>query len=109
MPESERQSTAVLAPLLPALGEQLRLRGSPQTSVRGLTYDSRRVEAGDLFIALKGEKTDGALYVAEGSSNGMYTQIAPSTAGDATTRVGTMLSTTDAIITPNYAVDSVAT
>jgi UDP-N-acetylmuramoyl-L-alanyl-D-glutamate--2,6-diaminopimelate ligase len=70
MPESERQSTAVLAPLLPALGEQLRLRGSPQTSVRGLTYDSRRVEAGDLFIALAGLHSDGHRFIEQALRRG---------------------------------------
>jgi len=55
-----------------------------------------------------GATANGALYVAEGTSNGMYTQTIPSTTGDATTRVGTALSTTDAILTPNYNVDSIA-
>jgi UDP-N-acetylmuramoyl-L-alanyl-D-glutamate--2,6-diaminopimelate ligase len=44
--------------------------GNPEVELQGIAYDSRRVEAGDLFIALKGEKTDGALYVAEALSRG---------------------------------------
>jgi hypothetical protein len=55
-----------------------------------------------------GGTPNGALYVAEGSDSGKYTQTQPSTSGDATTRVGTMLSETDAIITPNYNPDSTA-
>ncbi len=51
---------------------------------------------------------NGALYVAEGTASGQYTQTIPTDTGDATTRVGTMLTVTDAIVTPNYAVDSVA-
>ena len=54
-----------------------------------------------------GGTANGALYVAEGTSVGMYTQTIPSTATDATTRVGTMLTATKALVTPNYNVDSV--
>ena len=54
-----------------------------------------------------GGTANGALYVAEGTSAGMYTQTIPTHSGDATTRVGTMISTVLALITPNYYVDSV--
>jgi UDP-N-acetylmuramoyl-L-alanyl-D-glutamate--2,6-diaminopimelate ligase len=63
MPKSERKSPANLATLLPALGEKLRLRGSPETRIRGLTYDSRHVEAGYLFSALPGLHTDGHRFI----------------------------------------------
>ena len=53
----------LLATLLPALGEHLHLRGSPETTVRGLAYDSRNVERGDLFIALPGLHTDGHRFI----------------------------------------------
>lgn len=55
-----------------------------------------------------GATTGGALYVAEGSDNGKYTQTAPSTSSDANTIVGYMLSATEAAITPNHNVDSTA-
>ena len=55
-----------------------------------------------------GGTANAALYVAEGSDNGKYTETAPSTSGDANTRVGTMLTTIEAILTPNYNVDSTA-
>ena len=59
-----------LAPLLPALGKDLRLRGDPQTGLRGLTYDSRRVETGDLFAALPGLHTDGHRFIEQAIRRG---------------------------------------
>lgn len=49
-----------------------------------------------------------ALYVAEGSDNGKYTETAPSTSSDATTKVGYVVSATEAVLAPNHNVDSVA-
>jgi hypothetical protein len=60
---------------------------------------------GDRF---SGATANGALYVAEGSDNGKYTQTIPTTSGDATTRVGTAISATLMLITPNQNVDSTA-
>jgi UDP-N-acetylmuramoyl-L-alanyl-D-glutamate--2,6-diaminopimelate ligase len=59
-----------LAPLLTALGADMRLRGTPQIDVRSLSYDSRRVEAGDLFIALPGLHTDGHRFIGEAIHRG---------------------------------------
>lgn len=39
------------------------LFGAPSILVKGVTTDSRRVEKGDLFVALKGETFDGADFV----------------------------------------------
>ncbi len=44
-------------------GQQL--TGSPETVVRRVCTDSRQAQAGDLFIALAGEKFDGHDYLAE--------------------------------------------
>lgn len=38
--------------------------------VRGLAYDSRKVEAGFLFFAFAGSKTDGARYAASALEKG---------------------------------------
>lgn len=38
--------------------------------VRGLAYNSRNVEEGDVFVCIKGFKTDGHMYVAEAVKNG---------------------------------------
>jgi len=44
--------------------------GNLDTSISGISYDSRKVSAGDLFISIKGLKTDGHLYVKEALKNG---------------------------------------
>lgn len=38
--------------------------------VRGLAYNSRNVEVGDVFVCIKGFKTDGHMYVSEAVKNG---------------------------------------
>lgn len=48
----------------------LAIEVDPQVRIHGISYDSRRVAAGDLFIAIKGEKTDGALYVQDAVARG---------------------------------------
>ncbi|MGC8779867.1 MAG: UDP-N-acetylmuramoyl-tripeptide--D-alanyl-D-alanine ligase [Anaerolineae bacterium] len=43
------------------------LAGQP---IRSVTVDSRTVQAGDLFVALRGERTDGHLYLADAFARG---------------------------------------
>lgn len=77
----------------------------------GVTGQQIAVCFGECYIKggrFSGGTANSALYVAEGSDNGKYTQTIPTDSGDATTRVGTMLTTTDAIVTPNHNVDSTA-
>src|SRR5687767_6911839 len=40
------------------------------TPVSGITHDSRRVQPGDLFVALPGTRLDGTAYVAEALARG---------------------------------------
>jgi UDP-N-acetylmuramyl pentapeptide synthase len=47
-----------LTALLASLGDA-RISGSPLGSVGAIEYDSRRVRPGDLFVALRGQATDG--------------------------------------------------
>ena len=57
---------------------------------------------------LSGGTAGSALYVAEGTDNGEYTETAPTTTGDCDTVVGYMISATEAVLIPNRNTDSVA-
>lgn len=55
-----------------------------------------------------GATIGGALYVAEGSDNGKYTQTAPSDAGDDDTIIGYALSPTELVLVPNQNIALIA-
>jgi len=42
---------------------RIQAEGVQDTDVSGVCYDSRRVRKGDLFVAIKGEKSDGASFI----------------------------------------------
>src|SRR5215510_11138993 len=65
--------------LLESLPER-RLVGEPPTVVRGLTADSRRVEAGDCFVAVPGFKQDARRFVPDAVARGAWLVV---TEGDA--------------------------
>jgi len=46
------------------------LESASRVRITGISYDSRRVMPGDLFVALKGEKTDGTLFIREAIQKG---------------------------------------
>ena len=48
----------------------VRLLGDPAVGVRGIAYDSRTVEPGYLFAALKGQKEDGNDFVEQAAARG---------------------------------------
>jgi UDP-N-acetylmuramyl-tripeptide synthetase len=48
----------------------IHLAGKPDTQISGISYDSRSVREGDLFVAIKGEKTDGARFVRQAIDRG---------------------------------------
>ena len=52
------------------LGDSLRERGGPATRFRRAVIDSRRVEPGDLFVALRGERADGPDFAADAVARG---------------------------------------
>ncbi len=47
-----------------------RLTGDAETSIRGLTYDSRTVEPGFLFAALRGARHDGGAFIEQARERG---------------------------------------
>lgn len=73
----EMVNSIPLAKLLPS---HLRVEGSArllkQVLVRGLCLDSRQVSAGDLFIAMPGEQTDGRAYIHHALANGAVAVLA---------------------------------
>ncbi len=48
----------------------LRYQGNPVEEVKGISYDSRRVNPGDIFVCIKGSVTNGHLYAKEALSRG---------------------------------------
>ncbi len=57
-------------------------------SVREISYDSRAVEAGDLFVAIRGQKTDGNLHIPQAMDRGavaIASEIAPDAPPDVVT------------------------
>ncbi len=44
--------------------------GNPETEIKGIAYDSRKVKEGYLFIAIKGFETDGHKYIDSAIKNG---------------------------------------
>ncbi len=52
------------------------VEGERDTRVRGVQQDSRAIEAGDLFVARKGERADGARFVASAAERGAVAVLA---------------------------------
>ena len=50
--------------------------GLPDATISGFAIDSRQVQAGALFVALRGEKTDGHLYLQDAFARGAIAAIA---------------------------------
>jgi UDP-N-acetylmuramoyl-L-alanyl-D-glutamate--2,6-diaminopimelate ligase len=50
--------------------ETLEITGGTSCEISGIVYDSRRVAPGSLFVALHGEKTDGAEYIEDAIQRG---------------------------------------
>jgi len=69
-----------------------------------VAYFDKTIIGGARF---SGGTVNGKLYVAEGTDVGEYTQTAPSTATDANTEVGVMISATEAMVQPAHTADSV--
>ena len=67
--------TKSLATLIEGL-EVLESRGDMRTPVSGIAYDSRRVEAGNVFVALSGTHVDGADFIPDAIRRGARVVVA---------------------------------
>ncbi len=78
----------LLSSLLEALPPELQLDGcesdaaSRKLEIRGISYDSRRVEAGDLFFALRGAASDGHDFLAAAFERGAVAAIVETVPAD---------------------------
>ncbi|MDA8324585.1 MAG: Mur ligase domain-containing protein, partial [Nitrospiraceae bacterium] len=61
-------------------GNHMDIDGSP-IDIGGLSIDSRRVRAGDLFFALKGGRADGKAFIADAIGRGAAAVLADSPGG----------------------------
>ncbi len=74
---------------LRALIEGLDVKGTQgdlETSIRGIAYDSRVVEAGDLFVAVRGMREDGRRYIRAALERGASAVLAEDIPGDIETQ-----------------------
>ncbi len=62
---------------------EAKLQGDPRARITGIAYDSRRVKPGDLFVAIRGQKTNGALFIREAIARGASVAASDGTAEDA--------------------------
>ena len=55
------------------------LSGDPETEFTGLSSDSRKIEAGDVFFAIEGSRTSGDRYIAEAIERGAVAVVTEGT------------------------------
>ncbi|HLP41949.1 MAG TPA: Mur ligase family protein, partial [Fibrobacteria bacterium] len=84
-----------LSDLLRAAGAAVHWRSNPE--IRGVKIDSRQVEPGDLFLALKGAKDDGSRYAGEALARGAAVIL---TEGDAPIGSGSALASAEVLHVP---------
>lgn len=63
------RTAALLKDLVLSLPE-MELSGNRDLEITGIEYDSRKIREGNLFVAIKGEKTDGHLYIPQALERG---------------------------------------
>jgi len=77
----DTEPTYTLQDLLADLGWRRPLAGAANVRLRGVAVDSRTVQPGDLFVALRGERTDGHAFVADalgaGAAAALVSQAVP--------------------------------
>lgn len=64
------QTSARLGDLVASLAGDARVTGDPERTILGVTLDSRQAKRGWLFVAMKGERTDGHFHISQAVLNG---------------------------------------
>lgn len=82
VPGTHRDGGLRLDELLRELPGPARVVGDGSVRVRGIHHDSRAVEPGDLFVARKGEKSDGTRFAVDAVRRGAVAVMAASEAID---------------------------
>src|SRR5581483_4359291 len=72
----ERGGTMRLVDLLADVPGARLTQGDPAINVRGVVHDSRRVELGDLFVVMPGERFDARRYVPQALERGSVGVVA---------------------------------
>ncbi len=65
--------------------ETVEILGAPDISLTGLHYDSRRTQPGQLFVAIRGEKTDGNRFIPQALGRGaiaVASETSPDSSGN---------------------------
>ncbi len=74
---NKSKPTRKLSELLQGLAHhESTVKGDPL--ITGVKYDSRKVESGNLFVAIKGEATDGNLFITQAVENGAEVLVSES-------------------------------
>src|SRR6202142_3234989 len=61
-------------------GAEVLRRMGEDAAIRGVEYDSRRVQPGSLFVAMQGETTDGNRYIEQAVARGAVAVVTDSAA-----------------------------
>src|SRR5215212_6036272 len=64
------RSTVRLSDLLDDVPGATLVQGDPATEVRGVVHDSRRVQPGELFVVIPGERHDARAYIPQALERG---------------------------------------
>ncbi len=85
---------------MPQLQELLRdlpveLQGDPTVDIKSIVYDSRCASPGSLFVALRGEHTDGHFYLADAQARGAVAALVEAWPDQATVQLPAIARTAD--------------
>ena len=64
--------------------EVLKWNADPETEITGISYDSRRTQPGDLFVAIKGFEADGHRFIPKAMANGAAAVLCEDAPADGT-------------------------